>query len=207
MARKTEQWWATHGSPAIARCIGTTRKGTRCLREAEPGSVVCSLHGGGAPQVRRRAAERVIHTADEAAQNLVKWMNDGSVPFGVRVKIAQDLMDRAGLIAAQVHKVVPVEAADPVETLFRSLLDDPDGLVTQPAAPPALEAGEVVEGQVLDPAQDAVDRYEESWQPDADLHFLTDRRGPCAVSGEGVESGDPRPAPPVPGWRPPDDVA
>ena len=40
------------------------------------GAVVCDQHGGAAPQVRRRAAERLIMTADQAAQMLVKMMED-----------------------------------------------------------------------------------------------------------------------------------
>jgi hypothetical protein len=33
-------------------------------------------------------------TADEAAQMLVRMTEDTEVPFGVRAKIAQDLLDR-----------------------------------------------------------------------------------------------------------------
>lgn len=215
MARKSEEWWAAHESPATVRCIARTRDDRRCLREAEAGSIVCRTHGSAAPQVRRRAAERIIYTADEAAQNLVKWMNDGNLPWGERVKIARDLMDRAGLAAAQVHKIVPVETDDPVESLFKSLLGDPDGLMpTRPDAHPALESGEAVQGQVLDPAQEAVDRLEESWQPDADVRPLrpgdVGTVGPYDYRGKEEpkpENGNPKPAPPVPGWRPPDDAA
>jgi hypothetical protein len=78
----------------IVRCNATRPNGGRCKREAEPGAVVCNVHGGAAPQVRRRAAERVIMTADHAAQILVTMMADTEVPFGVRAKIAQDLLDR-----------------------------------------------------------------------------------------------------------------
>src|SRR5512133_3825499 len=54
---------------------------------------VCDQHGGAAPQVRRRAAERLVMTADQAAQMLVNMMADTEVPFGIRAKIAQDLLD------------------------------------------------------------------------------------------------------------------
>jgi hypothetical protein len=52
-------------------------------------------------------------TADQAAQMLVRMMEDTEVPFGVRAKIAQDLLDRAGLIATQVRQIVPT-TEDPV---------------------------------------------------------------------------------------------
>jgi hypothetical protein len=51
----------------------------RCRGEAEPGSVVCRLHGGAAPQVRRRAAERLIMSADHASQKLLEWLDDPEV--------------------------------------------------------------------------------------------------------------------------------
>ena len=63
----------------IVRCNGTRPNGGRCKREAEDGAVVCDQHGGAAPQVRRRAAERLIMTADQAAQMLVKMMEDTEV--------------------------------------------------------------------------------------------------------------------------------
>jgi hypothetical protein len=81
--------------------------GGRCRREAEAGSVVCRLHGGAAPQVRRRAAERLIMSADHASQKLLEWLDDPEVPYRVRAEIAQDLLDRAGLIATQVHQIIP----------------------------------------------------------------------------------------------------
>ncbi|RYF59554.1 MAG: hypothetical protein EOO27_08925 [Comamonadaceae bacterium] len=97
------------------------------------GSVVCGHHGGTAPQVIRRAAERVQFTADDAAKQLVAMMSDPSVDPRERIKIAQDLLDRAGLAAAQVHKVLPI-TEDPIEKLFTEILQDEQGLM--PAAQP-----------------------------------------------------------------------
>jgi hypothetical protein len=50
----------------------------------------------------------------------------------VRAEIAQDMLDRAGLAAAQVHTLVPM-GADPVLAFFEGILEQ-DGL-TAPAAP------------------------------------------------------------------------
>ena len=94
---------------------------------------MCDIHGGGAPQVRRRAAEQLIMTADQAAQTLVRMMEDTEVPFGVRAKIAQDLLDRAGLVATQVHKIVPT-AEDPIMRFFEGAFSDPSNWVSTPAA-------------------------------------------------------------------------
>ena len=67
--------------------------------------MVCDQHGGAAPQVRKRAAERLIMSADHVSQKLLEWLDDPEVPYRVRAEIAQDLLDRAGLIAAQVHQI------------------------------------------------------------------------------------------------------
>jgi hypothetical protein len=123
--------------PTIVRCNGTLQSGKRCRREAIEGSVVCEIHGGLAPQVRRRAAERVLLTADEAIQVIKSFISDPTVPAGVRLKAAQDLADRAGLAAAQVHKILPVDA-DPVLAFFEGILEQ-DGLTAPAALDPASE--------------------------------------------------------------------
>jgi hypothetical protein len=121
----------------IVRCNGTRPNGGRCKREAEPGAVVCDQHGGAAPQVRRRAAERLIMTADRAAENLVRMMENIEVPFGVRAKIAQDVLDRAGVIATQVHQIIPT-TEDPILRFFEGVFSDPSNWEENPP-PPAIE--------------------------------------------------------------------
>src|SRR4051794_29012551 len=99
----------------------------------------------GLRSTRRRCApshaERLIMTADQAAKMLVTMMEDSEVPFGVRAKIAQDLLDRAGLIATQVHQIIPT-TEDPVMRFFEGIFDDPSHLVssTQPDPMPAIES-------------------------------------------------------------------
>jgi hypothetical protein len=136
----SEERWALLPE-TIVRCNAMRPNGGHCRREAVLGAVVCDQHGGAAPQVRRRAAERLIMTADHAAQMLVNMMADPEVPFGVRAKIAQDLLDRAGLVAAQVHKIVPM-TDDPVIAFFEGLLSDPNNWMEnpQPDPMPAIES-------------------------------------------------------------------
>jgi hypothetical protein len=119
----------------VIRCNATRPNGGRCKREAEDGAVVCDQHGGAAPQVRRRAAERLIMTADQAAQSLVKMMEDTEVPFGVRAKIAQDLLDRAGLIATQVHQIIPTRE-NPIMRFFEEAFSDPNNWESNPPPDP-----------------------------------------------------------------------
>ena len=160
----SEARWA-HLPPTVIRCNATRPDGSRCKREAEDGAVVCDQHGGAAPQVRRRAAERLIMTADQAAQMLVRMMEDTQVPFGVRAKIAQDLLDRGGLVAAQIHKIVPT-TEDPVMRFFAGAFSDPRNWMSnpQPDPTPAIESyatssldhhdaepEEIVEAEIVEP--------------------------------------------------------
>jgi hypothetical protein len=61
----------------------------------------------------------------------------------VRLKAAQDLSDRAGLAAAQIHKIVP-GTDGPVIAFFQGVLSDPSALMD--ASPP-------------DPAQPAIEAH------------------------------------------------
>jgi hypothetical protein len=156
----SEERWALLPETVI-RCNATRPNGSRCKREAEDGAVVCDQHGGTAPQVRRRAAERLIMTADRAAENLVRMMEDAEVPFGVRAKIAQDLLDRAGVIATQVHQIIPM-TEDPIMRLFEEAFSDPrsweengpqraieEQVIDRPE--PNVEPEEIVEAETLEP--------------------------------------------------------
>jgi hypothetical protein len=119
----------------VIRCNGHMVNGGRCKHEAEPGSVVCRLHGGAAPQVPRRAAERLIMSADHASQKLLEWLDDPEVPYRVRAEIAQDVLDRAGLASTQAIKIVPAED-DPVMRFFDGFFDDPNNWESNPPPDP-----------------------------------------------------------------------
>lgn len=151
MARRkthTEKWWDA-AAPHILRCTGHNKTdGSRCRAEAEPGTTVCWRHGAAIPAVQAAAATRIQMSVDEAAQRLIEWLNDNDVDMRERVKIAHDLLDRGGLSATQKH-LVGVVSGDPVETLFRDILSDPNGLADPTPQPPALP--------VPDAAQAALD--------------------------------------------------
>jgi hypothetical protein len=70
--------------------------------------------------------------ADHALQKLLEWLDDPEVPYRVRAEIARDMLDRAGLAAAQLHKIVPIHA-DPVLAFFEGILEQ-DGLTAAAAA-------------------------------------------------------------------------
>jgi hypothetical protein len=153
----SEARWALLPAHVI-RCNGHMVNGGRCRREAESGSVVCHLHGGAAPQVRKRAAERLIMSADHVSQKLLEWLDDPEVPYRVRAEIAQDVLDRAGLIATQVHQIIPM-TEDPIMRFFKEAFSDPKNWEQNPAQPAIeervidldVEPEEIVEAEVVEP--------------------------------------------------------
>lgn len=130
----TEDWWTT-AAPHIIRCVGHYKTtGERCRSEAIGGGTVCRKHGGAAEHVVRAAAVRIQMAADEAAKRMVEWLNDPSVDMRERVKIAQDIQDRAGLAGAQKH-LIGLASLDPVEQPFQDILTTP-GALAEPSALP-----------------------------------------------------------------------
>jgi hypothetical protein len=85
-------------------------------------------------------------------------MEDTEVPFGVRAKIAQDLLDRAGVIATQVHQIIPM-TEDPIMRLFEEAFSDPSNWEENPPQPaiqesvidPDVEPEEIVEAEIAEP--------------------------------------------------------
>jgi hypothetical protein len=104
-------------------------------------------------------------TADRAAENLVRMMEDTEVPFGVRAKIAQDVLDRAGLIAAQVHQIIPM-TEDPIMRFFEDAFSDPSSWEENPPQPAIEERvldrphpdepEEIVEAEIAEPEGEQV---------------------------------------------------
>ncbi len=58
---------------------------------------MCRAHGGAAPQVQRKAQERIAHASDVAVMKLLALMQDPDVPKAVKAAVARDLLDRANV--------------------------------------------------------------------------------------------------------------
>jgi hypothetical protein len=78
------------------RCTARSkRSGERCGRWPSKGSTVCSTHGGAAPQVKRKARERV---EQEAAEKAVRSFG-GPVDVDPHTALLQELHRTAGHVA------------------------------------------------------------------------------------------------------------
>lgn len=132
--------------PEKAKCIARKRDGTPCGQSPLTGSVVCRMHGGSAPQVLRKAQERIVMAQDDAASLLVKWMNDDAVPWAVRVKAAEGLLNRGGNAPGQRLEVSldPAPWVGLIEGIVSEVSDD--GIRTFGS----LRLDGYVDGQVVD---------------------------------------------------------
>ncbi len=103
------------------------------------------MHGGAAPQVLRKSQERIAMAQDDAASNLVRWMQDESVPFTERRKCAEALLNRGGNAPGQ-RLEVSLDPAPWQELIDGIVAEVPDGALGKHGA---LLGGEVVDAEVV----------------------------------------------------------
>jgi hypothetical protein len=85
----------------INQCIAHRKNGDRCKRYASHGTTVCTSHGARAPQVRRKAQQRILEASDKAAAKLIELMSSPKVADNVKLAAARDLLDRANIVGTQ----------------------------------------------------------------------------------------------------------
>jgi hypothetical protein len=74
----------------------STTSGERCGKAAIKGGTVCATHGGSAPQVRRKAALRLLELVDPAIAVLAREMATADKSAD-RQRAANSVLDRAGV--------------------------------------------------------------------------------------------------------------
>ena len=82
----------------------SSRTGKPCQLSAIKGGTVCHKHGGSAPQVKKKAHERLMEAVDPAISRLVHLV-DHAESEAVAAGAANSLLDRAGYGKAGVAKV------------------------------------------------------------------------------------------------------
>jgi hypothetical protein len=103
-------------------CSARRKNGSPCRNAPMAGTNVCRMHGGAAPQVRRRAQQRILEASDKAAFRLVEMMQDKSIPPAIQLAAARDLLDRAGIVGKQEFEV-EVKLAKYEQVLIDILVD------------------------------------------------------------------------------------
>ena len=79
------------------KCTARKKDGTPCKRPPIKGGSVCMSHGGAAPQVRRKANERLLQGVPKMLTELKRLATDESMPPNVRLAAIRDWLDRAGI--------------------------------------------------------------------------------------------------------------
>ncbi|UDL16280.1 hypothetical protein SEA_KOZIE_84 [Microbacterium phage Kozie] len=79
------------------QCKATTRAGKRCANPPIDGGAVCRMHGGAAPQVKKRAALRLLELIDPAITTLAREMTTATKSAD-RQRAANSILDRAGVV-------------------------------------------------------------------------------------------------------------
>jgi hypothetical protein len=183
------------------KCIAvSSRTGNPCKNAPMNGGNVCRMHGGAAPQVRRRAAERIALASDRAAAQLFAFMTDVTIPPAVRLAATKDLLDRA-----QVTGKTTVEIEVPV---WQQILD---GIVAtvpmdgEASMRPFAEARDplVIEAERADQEREMTDglaRYQaaphdEDWSDDFAYGSEPPRPAPVQEPAMPTVNGDDRPPP------------
>jgi len=95
----------------MVTCTATAKAtGEPCRRAAISGGSVCYVHGGAAPQVKRKAAERIAEARDSALDALTQLIGEGRVDAKVAldavVKLTETHETLEGRVARREGMVV-----------------------------------------------------------------------------------------------------
>jgi hypothetical protein len=106
------------------KCRATNRAGNPCGRYAIPGGMVCSTHGGKAPQVRDKARIRLIGMIEPALQVLSDVMADEKAAHADKLRAANSVLDRAGYARVA---VLDIDAArDLLTQRILTIMENPE---------------------------------------------------------------------------------
>ena len=188
----------TRGTTAAERADNPRRcqahkadgSGDPCSRWAAKGQAVCRLHGGAAPQARRKAQERLELAADRLAARLLGFALDGEVDDAIALRALTAAMDRAGLTVVNRVAVGPDEDAP-----WKGVLDSIMGVArTTPDGRPLPEIPYGTPRRALPPPMIDGEVVESPYTP-GELNVST----PPLASGNAAEAAEqpPEPQPPV----------
>lgn len=109
-------------NPKRRQCTAHKKNGERCKKPPILGGTVCTHHGGSAPAVRAKAAQRLAAAADSLMATLLRIAASAESET-VQLAAVRDALDRAGFGAAQLVKLAQAKD-DPWGDLLAEVMDD-----------------------------------------------------------------------------------
>ena len=88
----------------MAQCTAHRQDGQRCRANAIRGGTVCYVHGGAAPQVKRKAAERIAEARDLATSALTRLLASGDVDTKVALDACVKLTELVETLEGRVAR-------------------------------------------------------------------------------------------------------
>lgn len=111
----------------MAKCTAhSARTGLPCKRDAIAGGTVCPTHGGRAPQVKKKAQERLRELIDPALAKLAKIVDEGnasSLDADV-IRAANSILDRNRETAKVTKQELSGPDGGPMQFDIDSQIDD-----------------------------------------------------------------------------------
>lgn len=124
-----------HPVPPV-RCLASTKAGKQCGRWSIRGGTLCYVHGGlqhvqkeKADSVIRAARIRMLGLTGPAIDVLEDLITNNNTADAIRLKAAQDILDRTGLKAPEevLVEVTHKNSADEIEKRLRKLAEISQG--------------------------------------------------------------------------------
>lgn len=120
------------------------QSGKRCRNPAIPGGVVCRVHGGSAPAVRRKAGLRLAELVNPALAQLARELINTTTGTPMsRLRAIENILDRAGYPRRAEVSGDPDAAREMLKARLWELVQQ-----HQQAAP---GVHEIIEGNPVDP--------------------------------------------------------
>ena len=182
------------------RCIAkANRTGERCRAAAIKGGTVCRIHGGGAPQVKKAAKERLLELVEPALAELRKIVMNPKTDDSVKVRSIQIILDRTGYGPGQTVILQSSAWDDATDALLNGMIDanngnlpvsrdmsslPHDGGVERPTV--KFDWPDVIDGEVIeDESTDNRDQFTEPSIP------VSERTGPAKSGAYATNNGHP----------------
>lgn len=112
------------------RCTAHKKNGDRCGNPARRGTNVCDFHGAKAPQVQRKARQRIEEATDRMARELL-GIASGAESESVRLTAIRDALDRGGITAKSAVELSATREAAPWEEIMAEIAFDGIAQITQ----------------------------------------------------------------------------